>query len=192
MHAFLIPSQELLPDLKDILHVYPDKSIGIEEVRNITTFLSKKPIASDKNTVVIHEAHLLTLPAQNALLKTLEEPPANSQIYLVTNFPDQLLPTILSRIQIIDSKKAPLVINTNLAIKFLSTPDKDKFTFIQSQELTREQALTFLDGLELLIHQDLSLNKLYSSITDTRKYLTANCSVKLCLGNLVYLVVHAS
>ena len=69
---------------------------GIAEVRAVKTFLSRKPFASPKKAVVI-EGDLLTLEAQNALLKTLEEPPQNSVIFILTTTEDKLLPTILSR-----------------------------------------------------------------------------------------------
>ena len=109
MHAFLIDSSKLTIDNSfDTLVIKPDISIGIEEVRQIQHFLSRKPTQSDHNTVVIYQAHLLTIPAQNALLKTLEEPPGNSQIYLVTDFPDQLLPTVLSRVQLASNPKSQI------------------------------------------------------------------------------------
>ncbi|MEK7064310.1 MAG: hypothetical protein AAB973_01750, partial [Patescibacteria group bacterium] len=96
MHAFLIHQPPDFPDSPDTLKILPSPSIGIEEVRQIQKFLSRKPIRDDKNTVIVREAHLLTIPAQNALLKTLEEPPGNSLIYLITSSPYSLLPTVLS------------------------------------------------------------------------------------------------
>jgi hypothetical protein len=51
-------------------------------------------------SIIIYPAQQLTLPAQNALLKTLEEPPLYVQIYLIIKNQDQLLPTILSRCEV--------------------------------------------------------------------------------------------
>lgn len=84
----------------DCLVVTPEDSIGIDAVRNIKVFLSKKPYQETHKVVYIHPAHLLTLPAQNALLKTLEEPPENSLIILSATHQNQLIPTIVSRCQL--------------------------------------------------------------------------------------------
>jgi len=73
----------------------------IEAIRQAKIWLAKKPFSSPKKIVIITEAQNLTLPAQNALLKTLEEPPAHSLIILTTPNPALLLPTVVSRCQII-------------------------------------------------------------------------------------------
>ena len=73
------------------------RSIGIDLVRRVTEILSKQPFGGRRTVVAFFEAHLATVEAQNALLKLLEEPPPSAAIMLVTEFPDRLLPTILSR-----------------------------------------------------------------------------------------------
>ena len=194
MHAFLTTVNPELAEGPDTLHIVPDPSIGIDAVRQIQFFLSRKPIQSDHNTVIIHQAHLLTLPAQHALLKTLEEPPGGSLIYLVTSSPYSLLPTILSRVQIVPSPQhlAPstqdLSHATNLLKKLQPAGVGDRLKILEDQEFTRESALAFLDNLEYLLHQQISsglpptIN--YELITDTRRYLKANCNLKLCLSHL--------
>lgn len=77
------------------------QSIGIEEVKKIQKKLFLKPIKSIHKAVIIEEAHLLTLEAQNALLKVLEEPPANTLIFLTADNKEALLPTIHSRCQLV-------------------------------------------------------------------------------------------
>lgn len=72
-------------------------SIGIEKVREIIGWLSVKPFQSKAKVVVIQKAELLTNEAQNAILKTLEEPPGNSKIILACGHKSRLLPTIISR-----------------------------------------------------------------------------------------------
>ena len=61
--------------------------------------LSMVPQASDRRVVVIDDAHRMTSEAANALLKTLEEPPAQALMLLITDSPETLLPTIRSRCQ---------------------------------------------------------------------------------------------
>lgn len=80
-----------------------EKSIGIESARRLEHLLSLKvPRQTPVNRVVIiYRAHTLTPEAQNALLKTLEEPPAGSLIILTADNEQALLPTIRSRLQAI-------------------------------------------------------------------------------------------
>ncbi len=84
------------------LSIRPDgKSISIESVRQMDHFLNLK-VPTDKRPnriVIIEEAEKLTLEAQNALLKTLEEPPADTVIMLLCSNLNSVLPTIRSRAQ---------------------------------------------------------------------------------------------
>ncbi|KKT76849.1 MAG: polymerase III, delta prime subunit protein [Candidatus Nomurabacteria bacterium GW2011_GWA1_46_11] len=195
MHAFLTTVNPELVEGLDTLHIIPDKSIGIDEIRQIQFFLSRKPTQSDHNTIVIHSAHLLTLPAQHALLKTLEEPPGNSLIYLITSTPDSLLPTILSRVQLIKqafikdfSTSITLQKSKELFVKLQKVGVGERLKILEDQEFTRESALSLLDDLEYILHQQISSGLLstinYELITSTRRYLKANCNLKLCLSHL--------
>jgi len=74
---------------------------GIETIRKITHALILKPYGHSKKVVVVKEAQNLTLPAQNAFLKILEEPYPNSVIILTAENTKQLLPTVISRCQLI-------------------------------------------------------------------------------------------
>ncbi|MBU8922352.1 MAG: hypothetical protein KOO63_11100 [Bacteroidales bacterium] len=75
------------------------RSIGIGQVRTITEKVSKQPFEGKRTLVILCEAHLATIEAQNAFLKLLEEPPSSTILILVTEFTDRLLPTIRSRCQ---------------------------------------------------------------------------------------------
>jgi replication-associated recombination protein RarA len=76
-----------------------EKSISIEKIRELEQFLSRKVPGDGKRIVLIHDAHLMGAEAQNALLKTLEEPPANTTLLLTVAHEQALLPTIRSRAQ---------------------------------------------------------------------------------------------
>lgn len=80
-------------------------SFGIEAVREIQKSLYLKPHRGDKKAIVILQADVLTLPAQNAFLKILEEPPHHTLIFLLSSSLDVFLPTIRSRCLIIDTKE---------------------------------------------------------------------------------------
>ncbi|MEK7193830.1 MAG: AAA family ATPase [Patescibacteria group bacterium] len=75
------------------------ESVGIDEIRSLQNFLYQKPVFSPKRTVIIRDAEDLTPEAQNAILKILEEPPAQSLIIFIANNYDNLFPTVLSRLQ---------------------------------------------------------------------------------------------
>lgn len=85
----------------DLFPLLPQKSIGIEEIRDLKRKVALKPAVSSYKTFVIDEAQNLTTEAQNALLKTLEEPPSYTIILLLTPNSDLLLSTVVSRCQII-------------------------------------------------------------------------------------------
>jgi DNA polymerase-3 subunit delta' len=83
----------------DVLLVGPSDSgaIKIDQVRDIIDHAAYRPFEGRRRAVIIDEADALMHQAQNALLKTLEEPPSMSVFILVTSRPDMLLPTVLSR-----------------------------------------------------------------------------------------------
>src|SRR5207253_11036401 len=85
----------------DVLIVEPGDtgSIRIEPVREVIERAAYRPFEGRCRVVIIDGADALVAAAQNALLKTLEEPPPSSVFILVTAHPDALLPTVQSRCQ---------------------------------------------------------------------------------------------
>jgi DNA polymerase III delta prime subunit len=77
------------------------QSIGIEEIKNLQKKIFLKPLQSETKAIIIEDAHLLTVEAQNALLKVLEEPPDHTIIILASESREQLLSTIISRCQVV-------------------------------------------------------------------------------------------
>lgn len=75
------------------------KEIKIEQIRDCIWRLSLTPSVAPLKVAVIDQAHLLNQEAQSALLKTLEEPKGKALLILVTDYPELLFPTILSRVQ---------------------------------------------------------------------------------------------
>lgn len=85
------------PDIIFITHEKPG-SIGVEDIRNqINGNVLIKPYSSPKKIYIMNEGEKMTVQAQNALLKTLEEPPEYVVILILTTNVNSLLPTILSR-----------------------------------------------------------------------------------------------
>jgi len=83
----------------DVLIVEPGDSgsIKIEQVRDIVDRAAYRPFEGRRRAVIFDQADSLVPAAQNALLKTLEEPPPSSVFMLITARPDMLLPTVVSR-----------------------------------------------------------------------------------------------
>src|SRR3954447_8884855 len=83
----------------DVLVVEPGDSgaIKIDQVRDIVDRAAYRPFEGRRRAVIVDDADALVAAAQNALLKTLEEPPPSSIFILVTSRPDVLLPTVRSR-----------------------------------------------------------------------------------------------
>ena len=83
----------------DVIVIEPGDmgSIKIEQVRDVIDRADYRPFEGRRRVVIIDEADALMPAAQNALLKTLEEPPSASMFVLVSSIPDALLPTVRSR-----------------------------------------------------------------------------------------------
>src|SRR5665213_3322162 len=83
----------------DVMLIEPgdNGSIKIEQVRDIVERVAYRPFEGRRRVVIINEADTLVHQAQNALLKTLEEPPSGSVFMLITSKPDALLATVRSR-----------------------------------------------------------------------------------------------
>lgn len=80
------------------------RTISIDTIRSIDPFLALRAAEGDTKLVIIDEADRLLEEAANAFLKTLEEPPPQTLIILITSLPNRLLPTILSRCVRIDMR----------------------------------------------------------------------------------------
>ncbi len=82
-------------------------SIGIDQMRDAKHFIFQKPSLASKRTLIVDDAHKLTVDAQNAILKLTEEPPESGLIILVTPTLDSLLPTLQSRLQRVYFPRVP-------------------------------------------------------------------------------------
>jgi DNA polymerase-3 subunit delta' len=84
----------------DVIQVEPDGDfIKIDQVRELQRRLRFRPLEGGRRVCILDSAERMNEAAANALLKTLEEPPAETHLFLVTARPHRLLPTILSRCQ---------------------------------------------------------------------------------------------
>lgn len=92
------------PDIIRVTHEKPN-TIGVEDIRRqIGADIAIKPYSSPYKIYIMNEGEKMTVQAQNALLKTLEEPPAYGIILILTTNANSLLPTILSRCTLLNMK----------------------------------------------------------------------------------------
>jgi len=91
------------PDIITVSHEKPN-SIGVGEIRRMRADLQIKPYSNARKVYIVPDAEKLTIPAQNALLKTLEEPPEYAVIILIANGLSAFLPTILSRCVVLQTR----------------------------------------------------------------------------------------
>lgn len=96
--------------------------IRIERIREMHRFFKYAPIEGAYRVAIIDDAHLMNRQAQNALLKTLEEPPSNRALILVTAKPARLLPTVRSRCQRISFQPLPLEPLAEFLVERLNIP----------------------------------------------------------------------
>lgn len=140
------------------------QSIGIDEVKQMQKKIFFKPIKSEQKAVIIEDAHLLTHEAQNALLKVLEEPPTNTILILASNTKEALLPTILSRCQVIELEQTQPKLTEKAKqdlvefIENLSTMSVgDKLKKAELLAKDKDKALVWVEKM-LLVLRELTIN----------------------------------
>src|ERR1700722_12432248 len=111
----------------DVLEIDGASNNGVEQVRELRETCKYAPANSPYKIYIIDEVHMLSTAAFNALLKTLEEPPAHVKFMFATTDPEKVLPTILSRCQRFDLRRIPSALITKhlaeIAIKEKVTID---------------------------------------------------------------------
>jgi DNA polymerase-3 subunit gamma/tau len=100
----------------DVLEIDGASNNGVEQVRELRETVKYAPAAARFKIYIIDEVHMLSTAAFNALLKTLEEPPAHVKFMFATTDPEKVLPTILSRCQRFDLRRIP----ANLIVEHLA------------------------------------------------------------------------
>ncbi len=95
------------PDVRVLSIPSGKKEIGVDQARDLKRWISLRSAHGNTKIGILLDAEMLTVAAQNALLKTLEEPPSASMLIVVTNNADALLPTVRSRCQRVPMRPLP-------------------------------------------------------------------------------------
>lgn len=182
----------------DFLLVLPGEkkqSIGIEKTRLLKEWFIVKPYNSPNKFAVIKNAELLTIEAQNSILKLLEEPNENCFIALTLSNPANLLPTVLSRCELIQDPKIEILKELSNFMK-LSKIEQFKFideilsekNSVEQNKLTKSFLLNLLKTLEKELKYNYFNDKLKENIAlvlQTSIMISGNTSKRLALENMV-------
>ena len=111
------------PDVIYVSHEKPG-TIGVEDIRGqINGNVAIKPYSSPRKIYIMNEGEKMTVQAQNALLKTLEEPPEYTVILILTTNVEALLPTILSRCVVLNMKPVKDIHVKRFLMETMQVPD---------------------------------------------------------------------
>lgn len=176
---------------------------GINDGRAIQTLESRKAIIADKKIFVLC-TNSITREAQNALLKTFEEPTAGTHFFLLIPQASVLLETLLSRVQVIDMKEdnngksSNKSVSSIFAKQFLSSPPAERLALISDiiESKDKQEALSLVNGIEVELYTKSNFQKnigeeesipteAFESLQSIRSYLNdRSSSVKILLEHL--------
>lgn len=177
----------------DIDTIETEKALGILDIRLLQKRIFLTPVKGNKKVVILEVFFGMTLEAQNAFLKLLEEPPINTIIMILTTETDFLLPTVLSRCNIINLRKTKKIdkenISKNLIIFNNLLNGKNALFLAQENGKSREEALNFLEELIITAEENLEKEKKFAkAIKKMQKTFfiikTTNVSPRFALENL--------
>lgn len=170
----------------DVLYFKAGEKLGIEQARKIKEHFSLKPYSLKGRVVIIEDASVMTHEAQNALLKTLEEPPKEAILILCASSDANLLPTILSRCEIIRIQNSEFRVQ-NLyeqeIEKLLNSTIEERFEYIEKLKDKKE----FLYSLIMYFHQKLPANLQFTKeLLQAEEWAKQNVNLR---GILEYLML---
>ena len=133
----------------DLIEIDAASNRGIDDIRSLRDKVKLSPTQSLKKVYIIDEVHMLTTEAFNALLKTLEEPPAHALFILATTESAKIPKTILSRVQRLDFK---LATTQDLLQAFKRVVEEEKMSIDEGglKFLAKKAEGSFRDGIKLL------------------------------------------
>ena len=146
----------------DVLEVDGASNRGIEEIRTLRENVKFSPTLGKFKIYIIDEVHMLTEPAFNALLKTLEEPPAFVKFIFATTHPDKIPPTILSRCQRFDFRRIPVMeisaqLERIVAAEKINIDKEVLFAIAKASDGAMRDAESVLDQMSSFSQEKISL-----------------------------------
>jgi len=161
----------------DVIEIDGASNTGVDNVRELRSNAIFSPARSRFKIYIIDEVHMLSTPAFNALLKTLEEPPPHVKFIFATTDPQKVPPTIHSRCQRFDFRSVPVDVVADYLAKLCkkekvkAEPDALRVIAREGRGSVRD-ALTLLDQAITLCDGDICLGPVLESLglADSRRY----------------------
>lgn len=169
------------PDIIRVTHEKPN-TIGVDDIRGqINTDITIKPYSSPYKIYIIQEGEKMTVQAQNALLKTLEEPPAYGVILILTTNVDVLLPTILSRCVVLNMKPVRDDLVKKYLMEELQIPDYKANVCVafargnlgKARQLATSESFDHIkeEAVSMLKYvQDMEINEMLAAVKKIQEY----------------------
>lgn len=144
------------PDLIYVTHEKPN-SIGVDDIREqINDTIMVRPYSSYYKIYIVDEAEKMTQQAQNALLKTIEEPPSYAIIILLTTNQDSFLPTILSRCVQLKLKPLRDFVVKSYLVETMQVPEADADVYAAFARGNLGKAISIASSEDFkLLHQEV-------------------------------------
>ncbi len=155
----------------DLIEIDAASNTGVDDIRDLREKIKLAPSSSRKKVYIIDEVHMLSTGAFNALLKTLEEPPAHVLFILATTEVHKIPETILSRVQRLDFKQAS---SSELIDALKRVVEKEKLKMEEGvlEVLAKAANGSFRDGVKLLDQLASTSEKI--NLKETEKFLKAS------------------
>ncbi len=169
------------PDVRYVTHEKP-ASIGVDDVRTqITGDIMIKPYNGRYKVYIVDDAQLMTVQAQNALLKTIEEPPSYAMLIFLTTSPESLLATIRSRCVLLRMKPVDKLKIRDYLIREMEIPDYRANVCAAYAQGNLGKAITmagsedFREMHELMLHvvkrvDEMRISDMMIAINDISRY----------------------
>lgn len=153
----------------DVLEIDGASNRGIDEIRTLRENVKFAPSAGKYKIYIVDEVHMLTTEAFNALLKTLEEPPAHVKFIFATTAPQKVPATIISRCQRFDFKRISVetIVATMAAIskkEKLKIAQDALYTIAKAAQGSLRDALSILDQLSALSDEGIEAKDVFSML----------------------------
>lgn len=215
MHAKLFISKQHIPHLPDhpdhyVLRPSGQGSITIKEIRALNEWTNFRPFIKETKIALCVDFHTATAEAQNALLKTLEEPPNNTELFLHVDDTQNILATVVSRCQLIhrpheDNTHPNLQWSPRERLSDQSTLVQDYYHLLTEQhslvelfdiaekiaKLDRPVVLTLLDEMLIHVSSDSALEDrrkitLCKAFLQAKELISQNVNIRLALEHIAF------
>lgn len=147
--AKVINDDELVLDSPDVIEIDAASNRGIDEIRELRDKIKLAPMRAKFKVYIVDEVHMLTTEAANALLKTLEEPPAHAIFVLCTTDPDKLPETVVSRCTRIQFKR-PVIEEIVAKLQLIAKSEKFKISDADLELIAKAARGSFRDAIKIL------------------------------------------